>query len=314
MGGTWSAKLQRRPRGTSPDQLRHRLQAELDAAEADLSTYRPESPVSRFNAHRGTGWFDVPDAVAEVVLLAGHVSDQTGGAFDITVAPIVNLWGFGPPPLGGRAGEIPADAAIESARSHVDYRKLHVRTSPPALRKDDPELQIDLSAIGKGYAARRLVVEVLRTGVTDFLVAVGGELRASGSTAPGGRPWPVGIEVPTPDTRRILQSLELRDAALSTSGDYRNFVDIAGHRFSHEIDPRTGRPITGNLASISVVHADSAYADAMATALIVLGPDDGYALATRLDVAALFVARDPGNFVTRTTPAYDRMMTRGGIK
>jgi thiamine biosynthesis lipoprotein len=149
--------------------------------------------------------------------------------------------------------------------------------------------------------------------VTNVLVAVGGELRASGLT-PDGRPWPVGIEVPAPDTRRILRTLELRDAGLSTSGDYRNFVEVAGQRFSHEIDPRTGRPITGNLASVSVVHPDSAYADAMATGLMVLGPDEGYALAQRLHLAVLFVLRGDGRFETRATPKFERLTVANPVR
>jgi thiamine biosynthesis lipoprotein len=212
-----------------------------------------------------------------------------------------------------RAGEIPSDAAIDAARAHVDFRKLRARTDPPALRKDDPEIEIDLSAIGKGYAANRLAEDLDAIGVTDYLIAVGGELRARGQSR-GDHPWVVGIEVPTPDTRRILQSLPLRMAGLSTSGDYRNFVDVAGRRYSHEIDPRTGRPAAGNLASVSVVDPDSARADAMATALFVVGADDGYALATRLDVAALFVTRERDTFATRPTPAYQRLTTKPRIE
>jgi thiamine biosynthesis lipoprotein len=305
MGGTWSVKLRRPPVGATPSIVQSMLQSQLDDIDAALTTYDDASPVRRFNAHRGVDWFPVPLHVASVVLAAERVSQQTDGAFDITVAPLVNLWGFGPPSGGLRTGELPSDAAIAAARAQVDYHKLHARTDPPALRKDDPDLAIDLSAIGKGYAAHCLALKLDAHGVTDYLIAVGGELRARGH-APGGRPWPVGIEVPTPDTRRVLQSLELRDAALSTSGDYRNFVIITGRRYSHEIDPRSGRPVTGDLASVSVVHPDSAYADAMATALMVLGPDEGYALATRLDVAALFVSRGNGSFGSRATPAFNR--------
>jgi thiamine biosynthesis lipoprotein len=212
-----------------------------------------------------------------------------------------------------RTGNVPSDEAIAAARLHVDYRKLHARASPPALRKDDPELEIDLGAIGKGYAAGELAADLDARGVTDYLIAVGGELRAKG-LGPEGRPWPVGIEVPAPDTRRVLRTLELRDAGLSTSGDYRNFIELAGQRFSHEIDPRTGRPVTGKLASVSVVHADSAYADAMATGLMVLGPDEGYALAQRLRLAVLFVLRGDGRFDIRATPEFERLTVSNPVR
>jgi len=313
MGGTWSVKVRRMPGRMTEDQLQSMLQGHLDRINAVLTTYDDASPVCRFNRQRTEGWVSVPRDLAEVVLIAEEVSQQTGGAFDVTVAPLVNLWGFGPSRKGLRTGDIPPDAAIAAARAHVDFRKLHVRADPPALRKDDAEIEIDLSAIGKGYAAAQLARDLDAWGAKDYLIAVGGELRARGE-ARGGRPWIVGIEVPTPDTRRVLQSLPLRAAGLSTSGDYRNFVEVSGRRYSHEIDPRTGRPVAGNLASVSLVDPDSARADAMATALFVLGPDDGYALASRSGVAAVFVARERDAFSTRATPAYQRLPTRSPIE
>jgi thiamine biosynthesis lipoprotein len=312
MGGTWSVKLDWPPKKVPPGDIQSILQRHLDDINAALTTYDETSPLRRFNAYRDTDWFPVPPHVVATVLTAERVSEQTGGAFDITVAPLVDLWGFGPQERGVRLGEIPGDAAIAAARGHVDFRKLHARSDPPALRKDDPDLKIDLSAVGKGYAAGVLGERLdLRGG--RYLIAVGGELRAKG-LGPDGHPWRVGIEVPAPDTRRILRTLELRDAGLSTSGDYRNFVEIAGRRFSHEIDPRTGRPVTGNLASVSVVHPDSAYADAMATGLMVLGPDEGYALAQRLHLAALFVLRGAGRFDTRATPEFERLTVSNPLR
>jgi thiamine biosynthesis lipoprotein len=306
MGGTWSVKLRRLPPKVARSTIQHWLQGCLDDLEAALTTYDEASPVRRFNAHRAIDWFPVPAHVAQAVLTAERVSRESDGAFDATIAPLVNLWGFGPTRRAVPFGEVPPEGAITAARAHVDYRKLHVRTTPPAHRKDDPELEIDLSAVGKGYAAHFLALNLDARGLGDYLIAVGGELRAHGQT-PDSRPWPVGIEVPTPDTRRVLLTLPLRDAALSTSGDYRNFVDVAGQRVSHEIDPRTGRPVTGLLASVSVVHPDSAYADAMATGLMVLGPDDGFRLAGKLHLAALFVLRGPQRFETRATPEFERL-------
>lgn len=312
MGGTWSVKLRRTPGSTSEGQLQSMLQRHLDTIDAALTTYDDASPVCRFNGQRTAGWIPVPGELAQAVIAAEKVSRVTDGAFDVTVAPLVNLWGFGPPRKGLRAGGVPSDASVATARAHVDFRKLHARTDPPALRKDDVEIEIDLSAIGKGYAADQIARDLDAWGAKDYVIAVGGELRARGE-ARGDRPWIVGIEVPTPDVRRVLQSVPLRMAGLSTSGDYRNFVDVAGRRYSHEIDPRTGRPAAGNLASVSVVDPDSARADAMATALFVLGADDGFALATRLDVAALFVTREREAFSTRATRAYQRLTTRPPI-
>lgn len=313
MGGTWSVKLRRAPRNWSGETVQSMLQGHLDKIDGALTTYDDASPVCRFNEQRTGGWFPIPRELAEAVVAAEKVSQETDGAFDITVAPLVNLWGFGPLRRGLRAGDVPSDASIAAARAHVDFRKLHARTQPPALRKEDVEIEIDLSAIGKGYAAEQIAQDLDSMGAKDYLIAIGGELRARGE-ARGGRPWRVGIEVPTPDVRRILQSLPLRMAGLSTSGDYRNFVDIAGRRYSHEIDPRTGRPVAGNLASVSVVDLDSARADAVATALFVLGPDDGFALASRLDVAALFVIREHDAFTMRPTPVYQRLTAQPPIE
>ena len=189
----------------------------------------------------------------------------------------------------------------------MGYRRLHVRLAPPALRKDIADLHIDLSAIAKGYAAGRLAGALDAQNVTDYLVVVGGEVRAKG-VSDLGRPWHVGIEVPTPDTRRILRQVELRDCGISTSGDYRNYFDIGGQRFSHEIDPHTGRPVVGAPASVSVVHTDPAYADAMATAMMVLGPAEGEELARRLKVAVLFVTRAESGFELKATPEFERLM------
>jgi thiamine biosynthesis lipoprotein len=307
MGGTWSVKLRKLPPTKTVEQLRTSCQSLLDRLEAAMSTYREDSEVSRFNRHEQTDWFPVSPDVAAIVTVAQQVSEQTGGAFDISVAPCVNLWGFGPKRSGLRAGKIPSDEEVERARSHVGYQHLYVRLAPPALRKDDADLAIDLSGIAKGYAANELSKMLDQLGAGDYLIAVGGELRAKGQSSPG-IPWRVGIEVPTPDTRRILRQIELRDAGVSTSGDYRNFFDVGGRRFSHELDPRTGRPVEHPPASVSVVHADSAYADAMATALMVLGPAEGYDRARALHLAALFVTRGRGAFDVHATPEFEKLL------
>jgi thiamine biosynthesis lipoprotein len=302
MGGTWSVKV-----GDSIEVQRRvdvfgEVSDLLRTLDAEMSIYKPDSDVSRFNAAETTEWFPVAPEVAEVVAAALRASEESGGAFDVTVAPLVNLWGFGPAKSGGQVGQVPTDERIAAARSHVGYRLLECRADPPALRKRDPRLSIDLGGIGKGFAADKVGACLERRGFSNYLVAVGGELRARGSSREGPG-WRVGIETPTPDTRRILRQVVLRDASLSTSGDYRNFFEIAGKRFCHEIDPCTGRPIEGGPASVSVLHASGAYADAMATAMMVLGADEGTALARRLGLSVHFVTRGGGAFETKSTGA-----------
>ena len=305
MGGTWSVKLARLPASISREVLEASVGERLNRLDRQLSIWKPESELSHFNQHRGDDWFAVPRELAEVVAVAQQVSAQSGGAFDVTVGPLVLLWGFGPIRSGGQTGQVPSDDAIAAARAHVDYRRLECRLAPPALRKRDPGIYVDLGGIAKGYAADSVAAYLKSIGVGDYLVAVGGELRASGFSRDG-RQWRVGIETPTPDVRRIFRQLDLRDASLSTSGDYRNFFDAGGKRFCHEIDPHTGRPIETNLASVSIIHPSGTYADAMATALMVLGPQEGYELACRLKLAVLFIVRRSDHFETRQTPEFEK--------
>jgi thiamine biosynthesis lipoprotein len=314
MGGSWSVRLARPLDARAAGALQIALQQTLDRLDGQMSTWKPDSDLSRFNASRGTSWHPVPADVAAVVAEAQRVSDATGGAFDVTVGPLVNLWGFGPSTApADPAARIPPDDAIAAARARVGYRRLQVRTTPPALRKADADIYLDLSGIAQGYAADVVAARLDAAGVADYLVDICGEVRAGGSAAHG-RPWRVAVQAPVPDTRRPLRGVQLiNNLALATSGDYQNFfTDAVGHRYSHEIDPRTGRPVAHRLASVSVAHASAATADAMATALLVLGPDEGFAHAEQHGLAVLFVVRnEAGNeFETRATPAFESMATR----
>lgn len=308
MGSTWMVRLPRLPAGVSADQARSTVQSVLDRIEGQMSTYRVDSDLSRFNQSRSTDWVPVPEDVARVAALAEEVSEQSGGAFDVTVGPLVNLWGFGPEHPAGPFGTIPPDAMIDAARRHVGYRLLESRQSPPALRKSDPLVYADFSGIAKGYAAEQVGRRLEALGARDFLVAVGGEMRARGVPRLG-RPWRVGIETPTPGAHRVLYEVDLADGgSLSTSGDYRNFFDRDGRRYCHEIDPSTGRPVEHAPASVSVAHASGALADAWATALMVLGPEKGCAVAERLGLAAMFITRGDQRFEMNATPQFRSLL------
>lgn len=295
MGGNWSVKF--RSALPSPQRVQDDVQSLLDRLEGQMSLWRADSVLSRFNASQSTDWISVPTELAEVVGVAQGVSEKSGGAFDITVAPLVNLWGFGPARKDHRPA-VPTDADVLVAREHVGYRKLQVRVDPPAIRKVDPLVAIDLGGIGKGFAADQVAHMLDALGV-DYLVAIGGELRARGA-------WRVGIETPTPDTRRVFRSLVLRDGSLSTSGDYRNFREIEGKHYCHEIDPRTGRPIENSPASVSVIHPSGTEADALATAMMVLGPARGVELANRQGISALFILRGQRDFQVVASEAMQR--------
>ena len=274
-------------------------------AEADerLSTWNAASELSALNRHEAGTWIPVSPTLFEVLEAARDVSELTGGAFDVTVGPLVELWGFG---TGAGSGDRPPEAAeIALALESTGYRKFELRSAPPALRKATSALQLDVGAIAPGYAVDRIAHGLDALGARDYLVEIGGEVRARGRN-PAGRPWRVAVEAPVSGERRAYAIVELEDGSVSTSGDYRDFRHVGGRRISHTIDPRSGRPVEHGLASVTVVHESAMLADAYATALMVLGPQAGFDLAERLGLAALFIERREGGsgFDERQTAAF----------
>ena len=305
MGTTYSVKCLALPTTVPSRALQSSIDQLLEQIEQQMSTYRLDAELSRFNRHAGTNWFAVAASLAEVVAEAQHVSQITDGAFDVTVGPLVDLWGFGPQ---RHTGAIPDAAAITATRRNVGYQRLEARLSPPALRKSASAIRIDLSGIAKGYAVDAIARRLDTLGITNHLVAVGGELKGSGVDA-NGRAWRVGIEQPDPTTLQIQAVVPLANRGVSTSGDYRNSFEANGRSYGHIIDPRTGRPPDHSLASVAVVHESSTRADALATALMVLGPERGYEFATRNGLACLFILRAGGEFVAKQTKAFARLQS-----
>jgi len=309
MGTTYSVKVANPPEKFAADSFATRLQAVLDEVDGRMSTYIKESELSRFNDSRTTAWVEASQELVAVVHEALRISAISAGAYDITVGPLVNLWGFGPDPS---VTTPPSKAAIRETLARVGYRHLHVRDSPPGIKKDLPGLYIDLSSVAKGYAVDRVGEELDRAGIGNYLVEVGGELRGKGKNARG-LPWRIAIEQPLEGVRSVHSIIELRNLGLATSGDYRNYFEKDGQRYSHTIDPVTGSPISHTLASVSVLHPSAAHADALATALMVLGPEKGYELAVREDVAAFFIIKTPGGFSDRETPRFRQLASAPAI-
>lgn len=249
------------------EEYRKAVDSALTDVDQRMSTYKPESEVSRFNASQSTDWFEVSAGTAKVVQRALQISEQCDGAFDITVGPLVNLWKFGPDKSQFR---VPDEATIEATRALVGFRKLQCRLDPPALKKEIPGLQIDLSSIAQGYGVDQAAERLQELGVASFLVEVSGEIRVQGKK-PDGTPWIAGIEKPVSDRREVYAAIPLSEQSLATSGNYRNFYEIDGRRFGHTIDPATGAPVQGAPLSASVVGPDCTTADAIATAAMVLG-------------------------------------------
>ncbi|MHC4444006.1 MAG: FAD:protein FMN transferase [Planctomycetota bacterium] len=305
MGTTYNVKYIESPdAGQCPDntKLRNHIQACLDDINQKMSTYIPESELSRFNAHSPNTPFAVSKETVEVFQLAQRISEMTNGAFDITVGPIVNAYGFGPQP---RQAMLPTDDQLTALRKTVGFDRVTVDPQAGTLTKSGQDVYCDLSAIAKGYAVDKVAewLNALRC-IQSYMVEIGGETRVKGRNAHN-KPWRIGIEKPSEKSRTIHRAIELTDRAIATSGDYRNFYTHNGKRISHTIDPRTGRPVNHNLASVSVIHQRCAEADAWATALMVLGPDEGYKLAEKYRIAAMFLVRQENQKITeKTTTAF----------
>lgn len=280
-----------------------RLLAEINAS---MSTWDPGSELSRINRVRTTGWIAVSPELHQVLRAALDIGARSGGAFDVTISPLVALWGFGP---GSQPRRIPTTADLADAHRHVGLGKLELRDAPPALRKTDPEVQLDLSAIAKGYAVDRVSQLLDAHGIDHHLVEIGGEVRARGGKAAGER-WRVGIERPMATGRRSALALGLEDVALATSGDYRNFFTVDGRRYAHLIDPATGRPVRHHALSASVVAATCMEADAWATALHVLGPERGLAVAERQGVAVLYLIGRDARLEQRASRRFQRYLQK----
>lgn len=294
-----------------------RVQACIDGTLEDvdrtLSTYRTDSEVSRFNRAARTDWIPVSTTLLAVLAAAQRVSVESRGAFDVTIAPLVRLWGFGAGSASSPQAapmQRPAPEFIHDAMAGVGYAWLEVRTGAhPAARKGRLPLELDLDGIAPGYAVDRISRCLSRARLVDHLVEVGGEVRTAGRRADG-RPWQVAIEAPRPRVREAYAGVQLTDLSISTSGNYRDFRRTAdGRVISHTIDPRHGEPVRHALASVTVVHPRAILADAYATALMVLGPEEGFVLAERLGLPALFIERvgQSEALRERATPAFDRL-------
>lgn len=299
--GTWYlVKIIDLPEDLTLQGLDNDITRLLQDVDAKMSTYREDSELSRFNAAKTTGWFPVSDDMIEVVDQALQVSNMTNGAFDITVGPLVNLWGFGPEQ---RPDRVPTAEQIRAEMARVGYQRVHVRKAPPALRKDQQDIYLDLSALAKGYGVDRVADYLASLGITDYMVEIGGELRLKGHNERG-TPWRIAVEKPTPGGREVLSVMQLQNKGVATSGDYRNYFEQDGQRYSHTIDPRSGRPIDHGLASVTVIAETSMYADAMATALMVTGPDEGSRLARQYGLAAYFIVKTEDGFSANGTAAF----------
>lgn len=301
MGTTYNVKLAPAANQPDLDLLSARIDESLKAVDHLMSTYRATSDISQFNADQANAPRSVDAATAEVVQSALAIAGMTGGAFDPTIGPLVDLWGFGP---GGARGELPGAGEITAAMAHVDYRQIAL--DGRTIAKAGAGTRLDLSGIAKGYGVDVVAGLLDAEGVENYLVEVGGEVRTRG--APGeDRAWRLGIEEPTDTDRDVYKVVDLKRQALATSGNYRIFFEAGGQRYTHIVDPRSGRPVTHALASVTVLAPTTIEADALSTAMLVLGPEDAMAFARAHEIAAFLIERRDGVLVESASPAFDRL-------
>jgi thiamine biosynthesis lipoprotein len=313
MGTGWTARLGD-PLPAPLPVLRGEIEAQLEAVNAEMSTWRADSLITRFNQAPADTAFELPTGFAAVLDAALTLARNTDGAYDPTVGPLVNLWGFGP---DGTRRAPPTAEAIASARARVGWQRLGF---DPASRQlvQPGDAYLDLSSIAKGHGVDRVVEHLLARGLRSTMFDIGGDLRVIGRR-PDGQPWQIGIERPVEGTRELQTVVGMpADQALATSGSYRNFFREGTRRFAHLIDPRTAQPVTHRLVSVSVLHGSCTQADALATALSVLGPDAGMAFAQARGLAVLFLVAseddsgDPSatRVTERTTPGFAQLLTQ----
>ena len=291
MGSTYHITVVDIPDGQQASTLEKDIADLLADAHARLTTYDPASELNQFNNAPVGEWLTLSPVLHEALMLSFETSVLSAGAFDPTVAPLVNLWGFGP---GKHTETVPNDADITKAKAAIGYAGLELEAYEKRARKTRA-IYLDLSGMGHGYGADLVANYLDSKGVKNYLAEVAGESRTKGQR-PGGGAWRLAIETPVAMQGEIFQAVHLDNIGIATSGDYRNYFEKDGVRYSHTIDPRTGRPINHTLASVTVLDESAARADALATALLVLGMEKGKLLADSMAIPAFFIVRDGENF------------------
>ena len=310
MGTTWAVRAVL-ALGQDGGGLEAGIRAVLDEVIAQMSNWSEISDLSRFNRADASAWVTLPEDCFTVLQAALDTARDSGGAYDPSAGPLVDLWGFGP---AGKRHTAPTADDVARTRQHCGWQRIEIDASA-RLARQPGGLSLDFCAIAKGFAVDAVSRYLLAQGVPHHLVEIGGELRGQGLN-PDGMPWWIELESPSASataeggTGRTLRTLvALLGLSIATSGDYRRYFEHDGRRYAHTIDPRTGYPAAHALASVTVLHRECMMADALSTALTVLGPEAGITFATRQGLAARFLVRTPHGFDERITPAFAAMQT-----
>ncbi|WP_319530259.1 FAD:protein FMN transferase [uncultured Cohaesibacter sp.] len=305
MGTSYTIKALHARGKVDEEALYQDIKKTLDEANDKLNNWTDDSEISRFNASTTTNWQEISPPFLEVLQEASRINKQSGGRFDITLSPLIDMWGFGPSDRQNPPSEVEIKAALNNV-GQADL--LEIRDTPAGVRKKKAPVSINLGAIAKGYSADLIGRTLEKHGISNYLVEIGGDLFAHGHNDYG-VPWRVGIEKPDEKGRSVQLIVSVLDMGMATSGDYRNFyLDDEGRRMSHIIDPVTGRPVTHNLASVTVLAPTGMRADGLATALLVLGEKAGRELANKLKIPAYFITREADGFATSSSEAFEALM------
>lgn len=301
MGTFWRISLA----GVAPERkasLQKAVQEQLDEDDRQLSTWKNDSVLSRFNQYRGSDPQPVSENMADIVSLSLRIGRKTAGAMDITVGPLVNLWGFGP---DKQPVKEPTQAQIDAAKALTGLQHLRViqKAEGAYLQKDLPGLYVDLSTVGEGFATDHLARLMEKEGINNYLVSVGGAVLTRGKNAQG-QPWKVAIQKPTDRENAVQAVVDLQGHGISTSGSYRNYYELDGKRISHVIDPTTGRPIQHKLVSATVIATTALEADGWDTGLMVLGEEKAKALALRENLAVYLIEKQGEGFSSWMSPQF----------
>ncbi len=301
MGTTYSVKYQQINEIPEQEHVHSSIEKILSDINQSMSTYIDDSELSLFNRSRDTGFQKLSDDLYKVIKHANQVRILSNGAFDVTVGPLVNLWGVGPDPMDHK---IPTDDQINELRQHTGFAKIQFDPTTKSIAKSEPDMYIDLSGIAKGFAVDKLSHYLDSLQIENYLIEIGGELIGKGINSEN-NPWQIGIEQAKPLKRSVQQIINLENMAMATSGDYRNYFEQHGVRYSHTIDPVNGKPILHRLASISVLDKSTMHADAMATAFMVMGSEKSMALAEKLNIPIYMIIKTDKGFEERYNKLFE---------
>lgn len=303
MGTVYTIQISDPKASMSQERLRTEVNRCLFNINQVMSTYLRDSELSKINQTDSVKWLQVSNDLWLVLREAERISVISDGAFDVTIGPLVNLWGFGPKVV--EKDMLPNEDDITEKMQITGYKKIEYHINEKKIRKQVTDLYIDLSAIAKGYAVDRVAQLLDEYGYENYMVDIGGEVVTKGSHSKE-RGWRVGIEKPVFNSRSIHEVVELEDMGMATSGDYRNYFEVDGKYYSHTINPKTGMPVEHKLASVSVLHKSVMRADALATALNVLGPEKGFELAEREGIVAYFIVYDGKQYKEMSTHGFEK--------